>query len=121
MYLDVYIGQLEAPPRWWRKAKKSDGPPVRQSPFFPSGHTAFREVKRRIASGEYRGEQVDWGAWVARVSKSQLQALIHGMYDHDPTYGPKSTLPHIASQLTDLRSYVDGLQDGEYALVACEL
>ena len=64
---------------------------------------------------------MDWGAWVARVSKAQLQAFVAEMYDQDPTYKPGSPLPHLSAQLVELREYVDALEDGEYALVASEL
>ena len=121
-FLDVYIGRFLPPARWWQKQQETEGPPKRDSPFFPpSRRSPFVELKRRIEVGVYPGEQVDWGAWVARVSKAQIQAFVAELYDGVALDGPNSMLPHLAAQLVELREYVEGLEDGEYALVASEL
>jgi hypothetical protein len=95
--------------------------PRPKSPYFPDGHRAFWEVRDRISKGIIAGKLTDWGGWVARVNKSQIEALIRDLHTH-PWYQPGSLMPHMEQRLKDLRAYVAGLNDYDvYALVAKEL
>lgn len=70
----------------------------------------------------YEGKQVDWGAFVAKMSKEQITSFINDFYCTDPTYLPGSVFPHLIRQLEELRTFVDGLEsDTVYAVVASEL
>ena len=120
MSYDVYIGDLadcswNPTPEEWNIGNA----PTRQSPFFPAGGFAlFREVWRRVESGEWDGKQVDWGAWVARLYPREIMAFIEEQYASKHWTG----LPHLEQWLDDLRRYVQQLDsDQVYALVASEL
>ena len=116
MYLDVYVGFFDG------SFDENDysnigNSPKRQSPFFPDGSFAFRELKKRISDGAYVGKQVDWGAWVAKVSKQQIKDFMSDMYS-----GSNDFEPHIKKDYLELIAFVDELDDeGEYALTASEL
>lgn len=123
MYLDVYIGDLDDPSFSWDGGNWEGNAPHRESPFFPSGREAFWRLMRKIDSGELPGKQVDWGAWVARVTRREIEAFIKECYGAARLYQERGeVLGHLYDQLQELRRYVASLEDGkEYALVASEL
>ena len=122
MILDVYIGRLNDRSFKWNGGNWEGNVPRRRSPFFPDGDSAFWEVRNRINQGKLDGKQTDWGGWVARVKKTEIEAIIRDLHDANPWYQPGSPMPHMELRLKELRTYVAGLNDYDtYALVATEL
>ena len=124
-YCDVYIGSLEDPGFSWEGGNWEGNCPHRLSPFFPPvgpAYGAFSVVIERIRQGVYDGKQVDWGGFVARVTRFEIEKLIEELYTNQQIYGPDSTLPHLKKQLEELKAYVRRLSTtAKYALVASEL
>ena len=122
MILDVYIGFLDDLNFAWDGGDWNGNVPHRKSPFFHDGHKAFWEMLRRIEMGDLDGKQTDWGGWVARCKKSQIEAIIRDLYEGHPWYEPGSPMPHMEQRLKALKAYVAQLTDDDvYALVATEL
>jgi len=117
---------LDDPSFQWDGGDWNGNVPKRLSPFFPPaqgpGLGAFSGFMRRLEDGRFIGKQTDWGGWVVPASKSTIESFIAELYDDDSNYGVASTMPHLASWLTELRSFVSSLDDdGQLALVATEL
>ena len=125
-YWDVYIGGLDDPDFSWGSEAQEGEPPKRLSPFFPStgrsGPTGargfpreypggvFGELVGAIEEGRFEGRKVDWGAWVAAVTKEEIEAFV------EERYGKRED-----DALRELRAYVASLRaGGRYALVAAE-
>ena len=120
MYLDVYVGFFDGS---FDENGYSNicNAPKRQSPFFPTGSVAFRELNKRISEGVYEGRRIDWGAWFAKVSKQQIKDFMSDMYD-DGSCLDRDYSDHIKKNYLELIAFVDELDDdGEYALTASEL
>ncbi len=68
---------------------------------------------------------MDWGAWVAKVTKQQILKIIkiiESSYAEDETTKALIFCPHEYAQTQELRQFVDSLDDHTtYALMACEL
>ena len=124
-YCDVYIGLLDDPNFSWDGGNWEGNCPRCLSPFFPPvgpAYGAWSVVIQRIEQGIYDGKQVDWGGFVARVTRFEIEKLIIELYENQSDYGPDSQLPHLKKQLEELKEYVRALSTTEkYALVASEL
>jgi len=60
-------------------------------------------------------KQTDYGGWVAKVNKSQIEDFIA------KTYGGDGDLPWVQDRLPQLKTFVAGLDERRiYALVATE-
>ena len=123
MLLDVYIAFLDGTTDQDGYPKLVENPTTptrRQSPFFPSGSEAFRELKRRIEAGMYEGWPIDWGAWGAVVNKQQILDFVADMYAVDMTES-RARLTPLKGTLTELLVFVENLDPTiDYALVASE-
>ena len=112
-FYDVYIGN------------RSGG---RISPLFPPapGGTMedkpFWRVIRGIEQGRFRGRQVDWGSWEAKVSKRTIKQFVDDVYPGYESREPDSYGPNSPGSVEELREFVDNLEPGkQYTLVAAEL
>lgn len=115
MFLDVYIGDIADPRFSWDDGNWEGNVPRRISPFFPDGHRAYSVLVRRIGQGMYVGKQTDWGGWVAKVSKGEIQQFLLSCLNIDVAAQPRSE--HAA-----LVEFVRSLdEDRIYALVGAEL
>ncbi len=119
-YYDVYIGRLDDPRFSWGGEGREGSPPTRSSPFFPPARGrsggypggAFGDLVDAIERGRFRGRQVDWGSWVAAVTKNDIETFMEEIYGEEEE----------DDSLRELRAYVAGLQARKrYALVASEL
>lgn len=82
----MYIGDLDDPDFVWDpddetyqigNAPRAIG---QNLPFSRGlGYMAFNLINK-IGAGEYEGRQVDWGCWVARVTRAQIVDFIHEYY-----------------------------------------
>jgi hypothetical protein len=83
---------------------------------------SFSLLVRRIREGKLQGKQVDWGAFAANVSKSDILAFIDEVYAADPTYKTPDHSPHLYPKLQELLDVIHALPDDErFALVAKEI
>jgi hypothetical protein len=126
-YYDVYIGRLDDPSFSWDGGNWNGNVPHRLSPFFPPyarpGLRVWDEFHRRLASGEFKGRQTDWGGWVAPASKAQIEAFMADLYFPRPSLeNLKRLFPHVTDPLDELVAFVSDMDDdGQFALVATEL
>ena len=125
-YCDAYIGYLDDPYFRWGEGEGTGRPPKRVSPFFPPAYTRaygiFSVIIERINDKTFEGKQVDWGAFVAKVSKKQIVELIDEFYPDSWIERNKEYSNHLNIQLVDLKKFVSQLSDEKaYALMACEL
>jgi hypothetical protein len=124
MLLDVYISDLEGYDFDGGDFRIGNSP-GRWSPFFPQpigGSRHFWEIKDRVEDGRYKGRQVDWGCWVAVVTKKDILAFIADIYGERG----KGFLAHYSDfnndNMYELLNFIDKLEDGkEYLLAASEL
>lgn len=99
---------------------------VRRIRRVSSGMDNMLAIIRMIDEGKLEGRQVDWGAWVADVSKEQLVR----MYPHrkppiDPAlyrrYLPGKSDDEIIDHMNfDPARWIKELPDKQYVLVAIE-
>ena len=76
---------------------------------------------RQIEREEYPGKKVDWGAWPAQVSKQQIRDFIEEHYRGHDWYTDPTLMPHLYTQMRELRDFVESLpDDGCFVLVASE-
>jgi len=91
--------------KWLTKAFPDRG--AWSDPFFA--------VMRGIESGKYEGAQVDWGSWVAKMTKDQILGFIA---EH---YGDEAWPPKWSAKMQALLEEIRALQDSKiYGLVAYE-
>src|ERR1700674_2731718 len=96
-YRDVYIGKLsEGPdPLDWG-GDWNGNLPASESPLFPPhGADPFSQLITRIKDGRFSGKQVDWGGWVAKVSKAEILRYIAEIYCDDDWYADRKHMPHL--------------------------
>jgi hypothetical protein len=112
MFTDVYIGRLsDGPdPLDWGGEFRIGNAPGRISPFFPPTGS-FWSLKKKIEKGDLPGKQVDWGAWAANVSKTDILDFIAQHYGGRP----------VDTDVAELIAFVEALPDVRDALVASEL
>ena len=135
MYLDVYIGYFDDPlfewdEKKWNKDTWSGNCPHRKSPLFPYPAPFFQLIKK-IENKEFEGKQVDWGGWVARVTKQQIIGFFRESYlcryekEGESAFGFNPDIfrnKHAEEHLKELITYINSLDEKrEYALVASEL
>jgi hypothetical protein len=125
----TYIGDLDDPAFTWNpdeKAYNSGNAPRAVSPRFPvlSGvESVGFSLVCKIASGQFDGKQVDWGSWVARMTKAQIVDFINSYYlwaECDRRCVQLGST--FEMEYNELLSYVNLLESGkQYGLVAQEL
>ncbi len=72
-----------------------------------------------VKNGRFQGEDVDWGATAARMSKAEILAFIHELYGDEVS--DKRLMPHLHDRFRKLLAFVNNLSDvGHYAVVANE-
>jgi hypothetical protein len=114
--VDVYVGTLDDPDDRWDRLPRGLGPA-----FPPCSGKPFYLVVRRIRDGVYQGQQVDWGGWVAVVSKRQILELARECYEGDRTYLDPAYMPHLYPMMKPFSEFLDSLdEDTSYALTAFE-
>jgi hypothetical protein len=124
----TYIGDLEDPSFTWNPDESTynrGNAPRAVSPRFPvlgGVESVGFILVCKIASGEFGGKQVDWGCWVARMTKAQIVDFINRYYllaECGRRYGQPGASFEL--EYGELLSYVNRLESGkEYGLVALE-
>lgn len=121
-YFDIYIGFLDDPNFSWGKAGEDGRLPTAKSLFFPSSSSEFFDLINSIEKGEFKGGQVDWGGWVAIVTKAQIIEFMDKHFNQNWINRHINGLQHLNEKLTKIKEFVNNLEEHkEYALVACEL
>jgi hypothetical protein len=121
---DVYIGDLDDPNFRWQGGNWEGNCPRALSPFFPPGTPSgpgnpFWALIEKLNKKQFEGKQSDWGAWVAKVNKEQIETFIDEVYG---TYEQPEPLAHLRKRFNELKAFVATLDHAKtYALVATEL
>jgi hypothetical protein len=91
--------------------------------FLPAGPlNPFYSLVSQIKSGELQGKKVDWGAWAANVSKSDIIKFITEAYAGNSWYEDPNLMPHLYQRLQEVLKIVQALPETErFPLVALEL
>jgi hypothetical protein len=131
--LDVWIGRLDDPKFHWDGGDWNGNLPRRVSPFLPT-HAPWYLLVRKIRNGELDGKQVDYGGFVARVTKQQIRDFVRECYadlfqrfeNRAQTGNPYSESEIMdAIQIGILRAFDEWLScfsdDELHALVAAEV
>lgn len=103
---EQYVGSATGKDGFWDRWRE----------YYETGHGGNVRLKSREPS-DYEGEQVDWGGWAAKVTKSDILQFVADVYPLD--YGWR--FPHLRKQYDELLESLHALSDeGSYALVAVE-
>lgn len=119
-FLDVHIGNLDDPTFHW----EGGNCPGKLGPWFPPGVQSglrgpFWTLIERITTNQFEGKQSDWGSWVAKVNKEQIEAFIDEVYG---TYEQPEALAHLCKKFDELKAFVATLDPTkQYVIVATEL
>jgi hypothetical protein len=124
-YCDVYIGSLEDKSFQWTNISDErwgiGNAPFRIGPTFPPP-APFNTLVDKIDKEYFSGKQIDWGAYVAIVTKRQIQDFIEECYRNDKTYSDPYYMPHLYGRLHELKQFVASLDPTKrFFLVASEL
>lgn len=113
---DVYIGNLEDPKFKWDGGDWNGNTPRSLSPDFPPMSQHYnRDFKDWVAVTGVECRQTDYGAWVARVTKTQIIEFI------TKCYKGQEDLPWVKDDLKVLKQFVTTLDENlVYGLVATE-
>jgi hypothetical protein len=118
----VYLGDLEDPNFSWEGGDWNGNTPRAISHQFPDCYHLFFKVMDLAKEGGENGRQTDFGAFVVKLKKAEIIALIDKWYA-GKTWDPKiDSYTHFSEQLAKLKTFVAGLDsDKLYALVGTEL
>jgi hypothetical protein len=123
----VYLGKVIDPELDWNELGDAWQRNVEKVQDLDVGMDALLHVTRLIDHGVVRGRQVDWGAWVADVTKQQVLELYPQRAvpaDLVRAYRPfmeGKTDEGIAETMNlNPASKLGRLADGDYVLVAIE-
>ena len=123
---NVYVGEVIDESLSWKELGDRWEQNVREIGNVESGMEALLSVIRLIKDGKLEGRQVDWGAWVADVSKGQLVKMYP---PREPPIDPSVYRPfmkgksdeEIIDQMNfDPARWIAELPDKRYVLVAIE-
>lgn len=126
-YLDVYVAELAdgSDPLDWPGSTWSGNSAKGITECFPpaSGYgQPFFRLRENIERGEYKGKQIDWGAWAAILTKQQILTFIDDNYRGNEWYTNPTKAPDLYEKLQAIVECVRSLPDGKsYALIAEEL
>ena len=123
-FLDVYIGNLDDPKFHWEGGNWEGNCPGKLGPWFPPGQQSglrgpFWDLIEKIKTNQFEGKQCDWGSWVAKVHKEEIEAFIDEVYG---AYEQPKELAHLRKKFDELKAFVATLDPAkQYVLVATEL
>jgi len=120
--LDVYIGDLDDPIfklEDWNGNFNLNNSPKNLSGWFPPDNP-FWEIIKKIDTGEFKGNQTDYGCWVAVLTGKEINAYVAEFYK-DYEKRNDGVMRHLADKWLKLEEFVKTLDDNkEYGLVAYE-
>jgi len=112
----VYVGDLDDPLFKWDGGDWNGNVPARLSPEFPPMVQSYNaKYHAWVKAVGVKCEQTDFGAWVACVTKAQIEEFIAQVYRDD------EVLPWVVDSLEKLKKFVAKLDGTKvYGLVATE-
>lgn len=124
----VYVGDLNDPAFDWEGGSWESNIPARMSMDFPSEREHYNGIYRRWVEEKFIDcKQTDFGGWVARVTKAQIEDYLAYCYDSDPSYTEKRRMLewrgkyYQVEKLIEIRAFLKGFDNQKlYALVATE-
>lgn len=114
----AYIGDLQDVTFRWEGGNWNGNIPKRLSPNIWFAHDVRLTMLSLIKEGKLIGKQTDWGSYVAKVTKKDIENVLSVVEvrneDNIPLFH-ENPLDNVKKYLLDLNS------DTEYALVTAEL
>lgn len=93
-FYDTYIGDLDEPVFKWEGGNWDGNLPAPIGPLFPPyrGSYLFGGFFEWVKSCRCEYRQTDWGRWVAKVTKKQIQEFIVRCYGADESYNDQKKM-----------------------------
>lgn len=114
MSTSVYIGNLDDSTFDWDDKSGQSLNPIKRSPFFPGSSYTWCNVVDYFKTNEFISEQRDWGSYVAKMNKDQIEKMIQEVY--------KNNWYLYLDELFELQQFIKKLDPKkEYAVIASEL
>ncbi len=74
---DLYIGDLDDPKFHWKGGDWNGNSPRGATDVHVSvDRFTFGKFTKKIGSGGLPGKQTDWGCWVARLKREEIEAVL---------------------------------------------
>lgn len=119
---NVYIGDLSDPSFSWEGGDINGNVPKALSGSFPDCYHLYFRLIKLIEDQRYEGKQTDFGGFVAKVKKKDIQELLAEWYSEKSWVKESEVSPDLNKQLETLRKFVSNLDDNTvYGLVGTEL
>jgi len=114
----AYIGDLQDVTFHWEGGNWNGNIPKRLSPNIWFAHDVRHTMLSLIKEGKLIGKQTDWGSYVAKVTKKDIETVLNLVEARN-----EGIIPHFTENpLDDVKKYLGNLNsDTEYALVTAEL
>lgn len=77
---DLYIGDLDDPKFHWDGGDWNGNSPRGATDVHVNvNRFTFGEFTNMIDAGELPGKKTDWGCWVARLTREEIEAVLNGL------------------------------------------
>lgn len=118
MKIVAYVGDLNDERFKWEGGNWNGNVPKRQSPEIWFSHDVQRIMLKRIEEGKLVGKQTDWGAYVAKATRKDIEDIINTIETD-----MKDIIKNFKNNpFDDFREFLNLLnEDQEYALVTAEI
>ena len=119
---NVYIGDLSDPAFKWEGGDINGNVPKALSAGFPDCYHLYFKLIKLIEEGRLEGKQTDFGGFVAKVRKKDIEALLVEWYGDKAWVKDPAISPALVEELETLETFVSNLdEDIVYGLVGTEL
>ena len=122
--ISVSIVQIEEPDFVWEKWNWNEKPPRMTGHDFPpaSKKMLWAEALEKICDKYYKvSRQIDWGSWMARITKPQIYEFIEEIYEDEKVCLEKICFLPMSDRMEDFMNYIDSLEKGKtYAIMVLE-
>ena len=119
---NVYIGDLSDPNFKWDGGNINGNLPRALSSTFPDCYHLYFKLIKLIEERRFEGKQTDFGGFVAKVKKKDIEGLLVEWYGEKSWVREPETSPGQYKELENLKRFIAGLdEDTVYGLVGTEL
>ena len=119
---NVYIGDLSDPSFKWEGGDINGNVPKALSAGFPDCYHLYFKLIRLIEERRFEGRQTDFGGFVAKVKKKDIEELLTEWYVDKAWFKDPAQSPALNQELETLKRFVASLdEDTIYGLVGTEL
>ena len=119
---NVYIGDLDDPNFKWEGGDINGNVPKAISGSFPDCYHLYFKLIKLIEEQRFEGKQTDFGGFVAKVKKKDIQEILSEWYSEKSWVKHPETSPELHNDLQTLKKFVSNLdEDTVYGLVGTEL